>query len=577
MYSKLKNVQVIISLLKQNGIKNLVLSPGTRDVPLVHSVEQDEYFNCYSMVDERSAAYFALGLSLQLDEPVCLSCTSSTATCNYLPAVQEAYKKHAQIVLLTADRNNYLLKQGEDQLIVQDKMYGQYVNAAVNLPIVKDNQDLLYCIRKTNEALLELNHFKKGPVQINFQVQVIDLCRQKVLPTYRKVTRIKQDDKLGVWNAKKLELGKFKRIMIVYGQSYYSEDYRKNVNAALNKFGKKYNCVVSYEGTSNVICDNAVKTSLITEAMTESEFENFVPDLVITLGNHFFSFLKYKLRNRGEKIEHWRVCEDGSYLDNFDALTTIFQCDEVSFLELMSDGVEDCNINEYADLWRARVNKVVFPDLMFSNFSAVRDICRVMPENSLVHLTILNSLRLFNFQDISSFRSFCNLGADGIDGGMSTFLGQASIEDKLAFIITGDLSFFYDLDSSFLKHNNNIRVFMINNYAGSEFHNNFGLEKIPSLNDFIAAGHKSKAEYFVESTDYMYLHASNQEELENALKIFVEPSEKAILLEVFTDANTDSQILKRFYAMNAVLSPKEKVVKITKEYGKRVLKLLHLR
>lgn len=574
MYSRLKNVQVIISLLKQNGIRHLVLSPGTRDVPLVHSVTQDPYFKCYSIVDERSAAYFALGIALQLGEPVCLSCTSSTATSNYMPAVKEAYEKRAQLVLLTADRNNYLLKQGEDQLIKQYGMYGKYVNLSVNLPIVNDKKDLLYCIRQTNEALLALNHHTKGPVQINFQVQDIDLCKEKVLPQYRKVTRVKLDDNDAIWKKKKEEIKKFNRILILFGQSYFDNDYSKQLNEILECFGNKYNCVVSYECTSNINCKVGIKTSLITEAMTDTEFEKFAPDLVITMGNHFFSFIKYKLRNRGEKFEHWRVSNDGEYIDNFDALTTIFQCDEVGFLKYFIKDINSKSSFEYYKAWKKRIDKVRFPNMKFSNFSAIKEFNKVVPNDSLVHLTILNSLRLFNFFQTENLRCFSNLGTDGIDGGISTFLGQAKIENELCFIVSGDLSYFYDLDSSLLKHNSNIRVFLINNGAGSEFHNNFGLEKIPKLNDFIAAGHSSTAGSFIEATDFTYLSANNEVELKEALRRFISKSDKPILLEVFTDANTDSKVLKEFYSLNVELNTKEKLNKYIKYIAKKVIRLL---
>lgn len=571
MYSKLKNVQVIISLLKQNGIRHLVLSPGTRDVPLVHSVTQDSYFKCYSMVDERSAAYFALGMALQLDEPVCLSCTSSTATSNYMPAVKEAYEKNIQLLLLTADRNNYLLKQGEDQLIKQYGMYGKYVNLSVNLPIVNNNKDLLYCIRQTNEALLALNHNKKGPVQINFQVQDIDLCKEKILPKYRKVTRIKLDDNNDILKNKKEEIKKFNKILILFGQSYFDNDYSNKLNEMLGDFGEKYNCVVSYECTSNINCKVGVKTSLITEAMTDSEFEKYAPDLVITMGNHFFSFIKYKLRNRGEKFEHWRVSKEGEYIDNFDALTTIFQCNEVEFLKYFTKDTNTKSSFKYFESWKKRIDKVRFPNMSFSNFSAIKEFNKVVPNNSLVHLTILNSLRLFNFFPTENFRCFCNLGTDGIDGGISTFLGQAKSEKELSFIVSGDLSYFYDLDSSLLKHNSNIRVFLINNGAGSEFHNNFGVEKIPKLNDFIAAGHSSTAGSFIEATDFIYLSANNESELKKALRSFISESDKPILLEVFTDAITDSRMLKEFYDLNVELNTKEKLNKYIKYIAKKLL------
>ena len=195
MYSELKNVQVILSLLKQYGICNMVLSPGTRNVPLVHSVEQDSFFKCYSMVDERSAAFFALGLAETMNQPVCISCTSSTATCNYLPAIVEARARGIKLVVLTADRDNYLLKQGEDQLIPQDNMFGEFTVSDVNLPIVQNERELKYCIRKCNEALIACtNRDNPGPCQINFQINRIDLCRNSILPIYRKVDVIYLDE-----------------------------------------------------------------------------------------------------------------------------------------------------------------------------------------------------------------------------------------------------------------------------------------------------------------------------------------------------------------------------------------------
>ena len=573
MYSKLKNVQVIISLLKQNGIKHLVLSPGTRDVPLVHSVEQDSFFKCYSMVDERSAAYFALGLAKQLNEPVCLSCTSSTATCNYFPAVQEAFNTNVPLILLTADRNNYLLKQGEDQLIEQERMYGEYVRSSVNLPIVKNELDLKYCIRKVNEAILEINRGKIGPVQINFQVQEIDLCREKELPIYRKVTRLRKEDN---WDEVISSLKKFNRIMIIFGQGYYQYNEQEEIRKRLDKFCKNNNCIVSIEETSNIESKYALKTCLVTEAMTDTEFKKYAPDLVITLGNHFFSFIKYKLRNISGSITHWRIAENGSYLDNFDALTTIFECTPLEFLDKIEYN-KNVNINEYYHLWKNRIDEVQFPDLKFSNFLVVKKFAERIPKNSIAHFTILNSIRLFNFTNKKKIRAFCNLGADGIDGGMSTFLGQANFEDNLAFIVTGDLSFFYDLNSSLLKHRDKIRVLLINNYAGSEFHNNFGLEKIATLNDFIAAGHKSKAEYFSQSTDYKYYSALDEKELEDGLNKLFSYENNPIILEVFTNANQDSMILKEFYNMNCKLTFREYAKKQIKVLAKKILKRLKLR
>ena len=574
MYSSLKNVQVIISLLKQNNIKHLVLSPGTRDFPLVHSVEQDNYFKCYSCVDERSAAYFAYGLSKKINEPVCLSCTSSTATCNYLPAVVQSSKENVPLILLTADRNNYLLKQGEDQLIVQEKMYGEYVRCAVNLPIVSNNSDLNYCIRKTNEALLFVKGNNIGPVHINFQVQGKDLCKEKLLPEYRKVTKILEEEEQ-LWINKAKELTKYNKILIIFGQSYYDYESRKKIENYLDIFCKKNNCIVSVEETSNIKCINSLKTCRVMEAMTDKEFLKYKPDLVITFGNHFFSFLKYKLRNIGNSFVHWRVSENDTFIDNFNALTTIFICEPATFLNKMNQNKTIKN-NSYYDLMLKRMNRIKFPKIPYSNWMAVSKFCEKVPEESIVHLTILNALRLFNFLNNKSVNAFCNLGADGIDGGISTFYGQADAK-KMSFIICGDLSFLYDLNSSILNHSKNIRILLINNFAGSEFHNNFGLEKIPTLNDYIAAGHNTKIEQIISSTNFKYISAHNEKELDIGFIDFFKSSEEPIIFEVFTDANIDSKVLKEFYSINKNLTLKDKMLKNGKNILKKILKGMKFR
>ena len=167
MYTELKTYQIIIALLKKYGITHCVLSAGSRNVPFVHSIEEDPEFHCYSVVDERSAGYFALGLAQELNQPVVISCTSSTATCNYWPPVAEAFYQGVPIVVLTSDRDPEMLGQWEDQMIDQVGMYDRHVRKSVNLPIINNHDDEIYCQRLVNEALMELNHHGTGPVHIN--------------------------------------------------------------------------------------------------------------------------------------------------------------------------------------------------------------------------------------------------------------------------------------------------------------------------------------------------------------------------------------------------------------------------
>lgn len=220
MYTDLKSYQLIISLLKQYGITHCVLSAGSRNVPFVHSIEEDPEFHCYSVVDERSAGYFALGLAQELNEPVVISCTSSTATCNYWPPVAEAFYQGVPIVVLTSDRDPAMLGQWEDQMIDQVGMYDRHVRKSVNLPIINSRDDEIYCQRLINEALLELNHHGTGPVHINIPSKTYNNSFPlKELPKAQKINRIGMEDSKTVWEEKIEKLKSAKRILVTCGQN----------------------------------------------------------------------------------------------------------------------------------------------------------------------------------------------------------------------------------------------------------------------------------------------------------------------------------------------------------------------
>ena len=203
MYTELKAYQIIIALLKKYGISHCVLSAGSRNVPFVHSIEEDPYFHCYSVVDERSAGYFALGLAQELNEPVVISCTSSTATCNYWPPVAEAFYQGVPIVVLTSDRDPAMLGQWEDQMIDQVGMYDRHVRKSVNLPIINSRDDEIFCQRLVNEALLELDHRGTGPVHINVPMKSYNNSfNVKTLPDVTKIDRLGINDNDSEWDKK---------------------------------------------------------------------------------------------------------------------------------------------------------------------------------------------------------------------------------------------------------------------------------------------------------------------------------------------------------------------------------------
>ena len=235
------------------------------------------------------------------------------------------------------------------------------------------------------------------------------------------------------------------------------------------------------------------------------------------------------------------------------------------------------NNREYYEKWKNRIAQVKIPKLPFSNFLVIQKLMDRIPENSLVHLTILNSIRLTQFSNVKNkIRCYANLGADGIDGSLSTFLGQASDEeDTLKFFISGDLSFLYDVNGMQISLNKSCRFLVINNFAGAEFHKNFDTKAIPMIDDYIAAGHETKIEDFVLDLDVKYISASNETELLSGIDIFCSMSEQPIVFEVFTDAEIDAKILLQFYAENRSRS---KIITIRKMKQKmqRILERLKI-
>ena len=574
MYTSVKNVQILISLFKQKGIKHFVNSPGTRNTPLVHSIEEDPFFTCYSIVDERSAGYFALGLSEALDAPVCVTCTAATATCNYMPAIKEAYERNIQLVALTADRELYYLYNMQDQLINQMNMYDGFVKHYVDIPIVNNSEDEWYANRCINEALLELDHNGKGPIQINYRVTKLGTFNVEEVQKTRNIERISNNFN---WKEIQEKIAKKDRIIVFCGSNYSEEN--EKLKQVLKEFNNKYNSVIFIDHYSNLTDEDFVYPTVISECLSEEEFNKMIPNLIITFGNVFYPPIKFRFNGKKQNFEHWHIDSNGVVNDGFRNLKYLFECAPIEFFEnIVKETKESKENKEYYKLWQERIDEVNYDGMKFTNFTAIRDLVKVVPENSTLHMSVLNSIRISNYyRFVNKVTSFANIGADGIDGALSTFLGQARASKELAFLIIGDLSYIYDLNASINIKDKNIRIMVINNYAGAEFHKNFGLEMIPTLNLHIAAGHKTQigqCTNVIKNVNHMV--ATNQEELDKCLEEFIKPSDKPVILEVITDADTDAKTLKGFWNNNRKVSKKEKVKNIIKriigEKGKAFLK-----
>ena len=575
MYSELKVYQIIIALLKKYGISHCVLSAGSRNVPFVHSIEEDPDFHCYSVVDERSAGYFALGLAQELHEPVVISCTSSTATCNYWPPVAEAYYQGVPIIVLTSDRDPEMLGQWEDQMIDQVGMYDRHVRKSVNLPIINNRDDEIYCQRLINEALLELNHHGTGPVHINVPMKSYNNSfNVKELPQVTKIERLCLDDSKSHWDNQIARLKKAKRILITCGQNSYVSPALQN---ALSEFFKKYNCAISIEYMSNIDLDEGLNLNVCMDSryVIPKKVKELLPDIVISFGGNIFSGIKEQLRKFAGQFEHWLIQEDGRVVDLYKSITTIFECKPEYFFQYCLDIVDDNSKNDrhYYNEIKCYVDSVVYPEFPWSHVYVIKEVVEKIPSESILHLSINDSIRITNFFKLNpKIKTYANIGTHGIDGCLSSFLGQAAVSQNQSYLIIGDLAFFYDMNALRLRHiNNNVHILLINNEGGSEFYfNRMWKNKASDLHT--TARHHTKAEGWVKTNDFIYLSACDKTSLKEALEQFMRDDlEKPVFLEVFTEMKSDAEVIYKFFDLSRPKDAQSELIRRSKEWVKATI------
>lgn len=574
MYTELKAYQIIIALLKKYGISHCVLSAGSRNVPFVHSIEEDPYFHCYSVVDERSAGYFALGLAQELNEPVVISCTSSTATCNYWPPVAEAFYQGVPIVVLTSDRDPAMLGQWEDQMIDQVGMYDRHVRKSVNLPIINSRDDEIFCQRLVNEALLELDHRGTGPVHINVPMKSYNNSfNVKTLPDVTKIDRLGINDNDSEWDKKIEKLKAAKRILLTCGQNSYVSP---KLQDGIKQFFKKYNSAVLLDYMANVELEEGINTTVCMDAryITDKKTKELLPDIVISFGGNIFSGIKEQLRKFAGQFEHWLIQEDGRVVDLYKSITTIFECKPEYFFEYCNRHASgSMNDRKYYEEFRSYTDSVIIPEFEWSHIYAIKEVVERIPSESILHLSINDSIRITNFFKIKpGIKTYANIGTHGIDGCMSSFLGQAAVSNKPSYLIIGDLAFFYDMNAIRLRHiGNNVHILLINNEGGSEFYfNRMWKNKASDLHT--TARHFTQAEGWVNSNNFIYLSAHDKESLQSCIKEFMRnDQDKPVFLEVFTEMKHDADMIYDFFDLSRPRDLQSETIRRSKELIKSTI------
>lgn len=565
-YTNERNVQIVIALLKAHGIHKVIASPGTTNMTFVVSIENDPWFQIWSSVDERSAAYLACGMAAETGEPVIISCTGATASRNYMPGLTEAYYRKLPVLAITSTRGNHLIGHLIDQQIDRRNTPNDIAMESVTIPMVKDKEDERYCEIEANKAILALTLNGGGPSHINMYTKYSQNFSVAELPHANAIYRHTIFDK--EWPTIPQE----GRIVVRIGaHANFSEDLTNAVDA----FCATYDAVVfcdhtsgyrgKYEVHSQILCAQNQWTTPLREA-----------DLCIHIGEVSGDCFTCDTKHT------WRVSPDGALRDSFGNLRRVFMMPEIEFFKHYAK--EGATYHEYLDSLNQEVKAMTekLPELPFSNIWMAQHMVEKVPTGSEIYFGIYHSLRSWNFFKLpAGVQAKCNVGGFGIDGGVSTMMGASFAHpDKLFFGVFGDLAFFYDMNVVGNRHvGNNVRLMLINNGKGNEFRNYhhpcafLGEE----ADEYIAAaghyGNKSQKLVKDYATDlcYEYLSASNKEEFLGVVDIFLSPEKKdrPVLLEVFTETGDESNALETI--CNLVVDHKAMMKNAIKGAVKQVL------
>lgn len=564
MDNKYNTLHYVISELKAYGIKNIISSPGTQNATFNYIVQEDPFFKCYSAVDERSAAYMAVGIAFEAQEPVVITCTGATAARNYLSAMTEAYYSEVPIIALTfydVHTHKYNLSpQYTDRSVSQNDIK----SISIHLPEIKDITDKKFILTGLNAAISRAK-YNKEPVHINcpsafdFSIKTLPDDIWKTEYIFSNFANLKQ-------------YLKNKKIGILIGRH---NKFSEAETRAISNFVNSYNAAVFCEHSANY---NGANKVLITKyrALKKTELR---PEIVIDLGG-----ISCIYNNGGllQEADYWRVVENYRYQAREDRKMTKLLNGRI--LDIFTQLRNNEKPITYFDNLDREIKNIKYPELPLSTALIVQQMAKYMPDNCMLHLSILIVVQNMNFFDLPKNTSICcNAGGFGIDGAISTSLGQSLTDpNKKCFCITGDLAFFYDMNAIGNRHvGKNLRILLVNNNKGLTMRSNVHLEKNwGEKSDVLvtAAGHfKNGAKGWAKSCGFEYLSAKNKEEYISQIKDFCNKDfNKPILFEVFTDTETEKTGLKLIYGGSSLpqtpsskqLSKLEKIFSVRNETSK---------
>ncbi|MEZ0485391.1 2-succinyl-5-enolpyruvyl-6-hydroxy-3-cyclohexene-1-carboxylic-acid synthase [Fibrella aquatica] len=560
-----------VELLHQKGLRDVVVSPGSRSAPLTLAVARHPGLRVRVVPDERVAGFTALGMAQQTKTPVALICTSGSAVYNLSPAVVEAYFKQVPLLLLTADRPHEWLHQQDGQTIDQVGIFGNHVKRSYDFPADYTHPDARWFMeRVANEAFDLSCHGPAGPVHINVPLrepfypkadEVFRPERGRVVEQLPTLAQLPAD----TWHRLLADWERAERKLILVGQTTFQPDLQQ----VLAQIGRELNVPVVGEIISNLGRNDVFisQSDTILGQPNEEELANLRPDLLVTLGNSFLTRNLKTYFRRYSAAQHWHIQAHGDRLvDSFQSMTTRIPMEPADFFQKLfadldyqhfREGVEeDDEEAEYLTAWQAAeqaARRIVAQSLRespFTDWVATEAVLDALPAESHLHLGNSMPVRYANMCGLDAnqaIRVWANRGTSGIDGCLSTAVGAALRTEQIVTVLLGDVSFFYDRNA--LWQSNlpaNLRIVMLNNSAGHIFRIIDGPSQQPELETYFETPHQLTAERTCADFGITYHQVAELGTLATTLGTFFQASDKPKLLEITTDKYLNAEAFKAY-------------------------------
>nr|WP_315027484.1 2-succinyl-5-enolpyruvyl-6-hydroxy-3-cyclohexene-1-carboxylic-acid synthase [uncultured Chryseobacterium sp.] len=549
-YSSKRSIQILAHLLQQYGIADIVISPGSRNAPLAIHFSEVDSFNCFSIVDERSAAFVAMGMAISEKKPVAITCTSGSAVVNYYPAITEAFYQNVPLLVLTADRPTDFVDIFDGQTIRQKDVFHQHSYG--DFQLLEDTKENAEEINfDTIKKAIELCFEKQGPVHINIPLEepLYDLVSElPTFPTVEKTIRHKEyeipSNLIADWHTSQ-------RIMILVG----TRDYSPELENQLTQLVKNHSVIVLSEANSNLYHEKFFKhIDRYIFNFTEEDYKTYAPDLLITVGQNVVSKKVKQFLRKARPKQHWHLDEVWQP-DTYYSLTEKIEVKpEVFFSKLLK--YINLEPRPYYNLWDVLrdkkdakherfLNTVEFSDFYFFNKAS-----QTIPENYNIHFGNSSAIRYAQLFDFGKRKIYCNRGTSGIDGSTSTAMGFAIKNANPTLLITGDLSFFYDINGLWNQYIPPfVRIMIFNNGEGNIFKiiPGPGNANPNTLDEFIATKHRKNAEHLAKHFGFSYIKVEDELTLDRVLENFFKPDAQPKILEVNTYGKNSADVQKAYF------------------------------